>query len=643
MGYITKDIAVITEPKNLTLSAAPNFVQFASKPAVKTFLEVAVQVNLIGHGSYGDFTWIPNVYWNSGGTQSANTSFNVTQNIPIDPTKTPTVSVSYAQATAAYHVFKDANGAYISGFGNGGTGGFDTPVYGTFPVPSNARFVSFSWIKPSYGSTAGFRTSVTPTAPVKSVLVLTEPSGAAHIFHGTTVAADVNDNTFYISEDFSDTAENLREAMLNNRWISANFEVRIAAVVQSGVIKNGRTLNIKSKGAGADFNITLVAPNNTANSAYTITWINATSTSGDSISGEAGTVEIELDIYENPLIVTGDGDQPVTAVKIGTQGPNLQKTYAGVPLWFELNALFSQYGGFNLPSASGWFDSGTLRAYRFAAKVRAVNSFTFYQSNALYVLTGYGRPSEDLDLNDYVLGSGDLKLLTNKPRTPYVRGQTEYLNFIFKTEVNPSAPKMQMRAVYKAYSTSDVFLGELVGPQIIQPDRPQVCTFVLDIDALIDAYPTAGIVRVSLSRDGVIVSNTQEYTVRPDGLHDLEQVSFINRLGGWDSFNFEKAKREEIKPDSDTFNKNVTPSFKRGDSIETVYRTTLEESTTIEGAPVSDAVAEWLKELAAANVVINGDGYYIIKDEFTLNTSPNSQNMQTPTLKYRLSETYTNG
>lgn len=532
MGYITKDIAVITEPSTLSLSAAPNFVQFASKPAVKTFLEVNVKVNILNSAT---------------------------------------------------------------------------------------------------------------DVPLKTVLILTEPSGAVHIFRGTTNAAEVSDSIFFVSSDKSDTAENLREAMLNNRWISANFEIRIAAIPVGANFTNGDTLNIKSKGTGTDFNITLAAPNNTANVAYTITWVSATSTSNDSISGEAGTVEIELDVYENPVIPLDGNDQPTTPVKLGTTGPNLQKTYAGVPLWFELNALFSQYGGFNLPSATGWFNAGTLRAYRFAAKVRAANSFTFYQSNALYVLTGYGRPSEEIDLSTYILGAASLKLLTNKPRTPYVKGQKEFLNFIFKTDLVPTIITADICAVYRAYSTSDVYMGDWFGPSIAIPEGPQVCTNVLELDTVIALYPTAGIIRVALALGGVIISNDLEYTIRPECLHDLEQVSFINRLGGWDSFNFEKLKREEIKPDSDTYNKNITPSFKKGDSVETVYKTSLENTIIIDGAPVSDAVAEWLKELAAANVVINGDGYYIITEEFTLNTSPNSKNMQVPTFKYKLSETYTNG
>lgn len=533
MGYITKDIAIITEPSILTLSAAPNFVQFASKPAIKTFLEATLKLNI------------------------ANTATLV---------------------------------------------------------------------------------------PFKTLLSLTEPSGAVHTFRGSTVPAEVGGSTYFVSADKSDTAENLREAMLNVRWISANFEITIPTSFTAAGFVNGDTLNIKSKGAGADFNFTLAAPNNAADVAYTIIWINATSSSNDSISGEAGTVEIELDVYETPNAFLGADDAPTVASRLGTLGPALQKTYAGVPLWFELNALFAQYGGFNLPPAAGWFNTGTIRAYRFAAKVRAINSFAFYQSNVLFVLNGYGRASEKLDLSTYIFGAPALKLLTNKPRTNYVRGQKEYLNFIFKDERrgDTTVPDYAVRVIYRAFSTSDVYLGVVYGPTISRANLNIVNTCVLNIDAVLDAFPKVGIVRAGLALDTVRISNDLEYTIRPEGLHELAQVSFINRLGGWDAYNFERLKRDEVKPDSETFNKNVTPSFKKGDSKETVYKTTLGNTLTIEGAPVDDATAEWLKELAAANTVIDGDGYYIIKDEFTLSVTSTSKNMQVPTIKYRLSETYTN-
>lgn len=46
MGYLTKDIAEITEPKLISLSGVPNFVQFANKPlGEKTYQELMIEVN----------------------------------------------------------------------------------------------------------------------------------------------------------------------------------------------------------------------------------------------------------------------------------------------------------------------------------------------------------------------------------------------------------------------------------------------------------------------------------------------------------------------------------------------------------------------------------------------------------------------
>ena len=135
-----------------------------------------------------------------------------------------------------------------------------------------------------------------------------------------------------------------------------------------------------------------------------------------------------------------------------------------------------------------------------------------------------------------------------------------------------------------------------------------------------------------------LMSNDLEYTIRPECLHVLRQFSFLNRLGGWDAFNFDASIKDEIKPRIETYNKTVTPLFQKGDSIETVYTTTLANTFTIEGAPVTDDVATWLKELAAARVILDNDGNYIIIEDFTLQVTGANKNMQKPTIKYRLSE-----
>jgi len=519
MGYTSKDIAIITEPKTVSLSNSPNFVTFASKPAVKTYLEATVKINAL---------------------------------------------------------------------------------------PS------------------------TPTLGAATIIRVTEPSGEVHEFHGTTDPDEVSGAVFLVSATKSDTAENLRQAILTNRWINANFSVIIPATWAGGALINGETLNIKSKGAGAAFIITITAPNNTADVAYTIAFVSATSTNNDSISGEESTAEIELDIYASPAVSLGEDDRPLTAAKIGTYATSLQKTYAGVPAWFELNALNAQYGGYNVPPASGWFNTGTARVFRFAAKVRGDNSFTFYQSNALFVINGYAKPSENMDLTPYIYEDTPIQLLTNKPRTDYVRGQKEYLNFIFKK----GRATGDLRIAYRVYSTSDLYLGVMYFNTVSVATLAVVNTCVLSIDAVLDAYPKAGILRVSLARGEVLISSDLEYNIRPDSLHDLKAFSFVNKLGGWDSFNFNTKLKNDIKPEQDTYTKTLTPDFKRGESLETVYSVTVSDTYTAEGAPVSDEVALWIKELAAAKIVLDDEGNYIIKEDFTISVTAASKNMQVPTLKY---------
>jgi hypothetical protein len=167
-------------------------------------------------------------------------------------------------------------------------------------------------------------------------------------------------------------------------------------------------------------------------------------------------------------------------------------------------------------------------------------------------------------------------------------------------------------------------------------------TCVLDIDTVLDAYPKTGIIKVSLARGSSIISNDLEYYILPDCLHTLQQMTFLNRLGGWDNFNFDADITDEIKPSNTTFNKTITPAYQIGDSQETVYSTSLANPFTIVGAPVSDSVADWLKELAAARVLLNNNGEYIIIEDFELKKDPKTKNMHIPTIKFRLSENYTN-
>lgn len=527
MGYVSKNIADITEPKIVTLVGLPNFVKFASKAHTSKKLEVNITVKL-------------------------------------------------------------------------------TPI---------------------------------PSASTISVIKIVDPTGAVHTFSGTTDASAVGGNIFYISVTPSDTAENLRLALLSDRWIATNFDIVIPFIWQGGNVTNGTVLNIKSKGAGKEFNVQITAPNDTTKTAYTFSWVNQTSVNGDTISGENSTAEIEVDVYTNTGIFLGEDDRAITAERLGTPVTSLQKTYAGNPIWFELNSIFSNSIGYNRPASAGWFNAGTIKDIRFVAKVKAVNSYPFYQSNVLYVLNGNAPLNNQPDLDKYIYNDSSVKLLTNKPRTNYIRGQKAYLNFILSDPLRSlNTDNYELRVAYRVYTQSGRYLATEYAHNVKRLSLNIVNTCVLDIDAVLNKWPTAGLIKVALARGNALISNDLEYIILPDCLHTLRQFSFINALGGWDCFNFDAASKTDLKQSTETFNKTVTPDYTTVDSVETAYTSDVEKTFTVESAPVSDEVAEWLEELAAAIPVFDGEGRYIIKEEFTLQLTADKKNMQRATIKYRLSE-----
>lgn len=519
MGYKTKDIADITEPKIVTLSGLPNFVTFSSKEKTVQFLELNLTVLL------------------------------------------------------------------------------------------------------------------TPTTSRLALLKLVDPTGAVHSFTGTTDITAVGGSTFYVSEDTSETTENIRQALLSDKWVASNFDIVAPFVWQNNKPTNGSKINIKSKGVGSEFNISLSAPYDIAGNAYIFNWVRPASNSGDTISGESSTVQIELDVYTDTGVFLGEVDKAETPQKMGKPLISLQKTYAGTPIWFELNAIFANSIGYNRPASTGWFNPGTLKDLRFVAKVKGANSYPFYQSSVLYILRGSADIDEAPEMEDFVYDNKTVKLLTNKPTTTYVRGQKAFLNFILK---RVTGDNYELNVAYRVYSSSGRYLATEYAHPVKQSNLNTINTCVLDIDAVLDKWPTAGRVKVALARNGSFISNDLEYEILPACLHSLRQFSFINMLGGWDCFNFDAALKTDLKQTTETYIKTITPNYRKGDSIETAYTSDVEQSYTVESAPLKDDVTDWLKELAAATVILDGDGRYVIKEDLTIQKTADKFNMQKAVIKYRL-------
>lgn len=396
--------------------------------------------------------------------------------------------------------------------------------------------------------------------------------------------------------------------------------------------------------------------------------------------------ELTLSGLPNWIQLQGNGysNEAEIAVEVKDGGGKhivtLQKSLTGAIVWFDLNAVFRSYNRYNvLAESPGWFETGTSHTYQVVVSVTDAGvTEQVYKSDIMQVLQGWGASSEDNDRAGYQYNSGSFKLLSNKPATYYVRGQKEFLNFaagVPRLSASPTSVTIPtaggsvsvriesnitwvieggsravrlsvqngLRVAYEAYTNSGVYLGTYYGQDCPDYSACTVNTCLLNIDAVLDLYPGAGVVRVALAYGETVLSNKLEYLIRPTGLHKLRPVYFVNRLGGWDAFNFDAPVKEDISNEIDTYNRSLTPSYTKGDSLEAVARTTLKNTYTIEGAPISDAVAHWLKELAMSRIVLDGDGNYIIIEEFKLTVDPENCDMQIPTIKYRLSETYVNG
>lgn len=518
MGYITKNIAQITEPARVSLSGRPNFVQFASLAAGKQIIDLLLRV----------------------------------------------------QATQS------------------------TPV-------------------------------------AQTVLRLFESGGTLHEIRGTTDINAVGGTVFYIAPDPADTAENLRQTFLSIPWVAANFEIRVPAVEQAGNYVNGSTLHIAGKGAGEDFRLVLTAA--PGQNAYVFDWRSSTSNDGDTIKGNASAVDIELDVYENPAFFLEAPDPPTTDAALGSLALTMQKTYAGTPVWFDLNGAFAKYGGYNLPGL-GWFNTGTAKAFRFIAKVRGATAQNFYISNVLYALNGYAAQAMD----EYVLRSADAKLLSNAPAVDYRRGQRAYINVLLSAAV-AAAPNV-LTVGYSVYSRSGEFVNTVFRQATPAASLAVATSVRLELDAVLDQFPNAGEVHAFIARDASQLTTAQVFTIRPECLHDLADFTFLNSLGGWDVFNFDAPINNETRRDAETYRRTVTPTLIGGP--EYVYRVEIDDEYSVESSPVSDEVAIWLKELAASTVVLAPNGRQIIITDLVLSKTAADAGLHVPTMRFRYNETYNN-
>lgn len=266
----------------------------------------------------------------------------------------------------------------------------------------------------------------------------------------------------------------------------------------------------------------------------------------------------------------------------------------------------------------------------------------------MYVLNGYDYTLNNNDLTDYVydtLYPTVIKPLTNAPDKNYVIGQTEYFNFILSDaqhNINIS-PEFNFGLSYRYYTPSGEYIMTINRQDKNRKQMYVVNTIQLnpDIETVEkNTNKTVGSFTVALNKDNTPISEELKYNVVPECLNRTNEFAFLNRLGGWDSFNFGGTWSTEFKTDVSTIYKTLLPDYKISSEIESVFKKEVEEQFVIQSDMVDYETVEWLRELAASKVVYELDTLrYVIVDDLTLKYNDDEDTYQVE-MKYHFSDNF---
>lgn len=450
---------------------------------------------------------------------------------------------------------------------------------------------------------------------------------------GTQTKENVNSNTYFISKQLNITAQNIRNCLMQNDFLSGNYNISIPYKDQ----KFGNIIHISPRHQNVTQNIKI----SSSNPEFISITGEIEKPIGDSIFKNSANASIELEVYTNTGSLLGENKFPEES--LGTYMTTLRKSYHGQALWFDLNALIANRNTYSnaFLNANGWCDADTATDYRFIARrFDGVNHEPFYLSDVLFSITGYNRNLEKNDLESYIYNAQTkniVKPLTNQPTLFHTKGQTQYFNFILSDE-NRIA-NHQTGITYKLYSQSRVLLAEKT---IVSQGKnlAVVNTIKLALDEIIKGYEKVGEVEVYLNVAGEIKSSPLTFRILPECLYRVNDFAFLNALGGWNSFNFGGDERTDFKASSTNIFKTHTPNHNISSEIESVYSQDVNEQFSVKTMPIDAKTVEWLKEMSASIAVYElSSKRYIIVDE--MNIRPNSKDeLFEVEMKYRYSDSF---
>lgn len=488
--------------------------------------------------------------------------------------------------------------------------------------------------------------------PEQTVITFIQLSdGTKKTFRGTNNKNNVGNNIFYLDTDRTIVARNLAECIKKDSWFNANFDIEVPFNYNGTIVSNGNTINIISKGGGSKYTFSASTYDNTFCSTAGTPSV---STNNDSFDNGNGNTSIELEIYKDNGIFLGVSDIP-DSNSLGTYVTTLSKFYYKDNVWYDTNAIASKMLGYSnsFLNTEDWTDAGTMMEYRYIARLNNSSSIVpFYISNVLYVINGYDYTLNENNISDYIYSVDDNNVvypLTNNRFRNYINGQSEYFNFILNdsNHNNSIDDEFNFELLYKYYTYSKDFIASVEKSSKSRMSMNMVNTIKVntDIDTIENKYnKTVGYIEVFLIKgDGNEISYPICYDVAPECLNEIKSFAFLNRLGGWDSFNFNGVTKTDFNPkDVKTLYKTQLPDYNISSEVESVYSKTNEEYYTVTSSVIDYTTMDWLRELADSKVVYEVNSKrYVIVDEMKMEYNDDDNSFQV-SMKYHYSGRYNN-
>lgn len=469
------------------------------------------------------------------------------------------------------------------------------------------------------GARTRFRASVRVQSPTPlSPLVAMDAEGNSYSVRGVIDRDEVGRGTFLIVSSPADTAANLAEALRGIDWIDERYVVGVP--VAPAAQADTAEVRLEARAAGAAHNLAFEQSRN-----WVVT-IEQTGADGDALLAAAGegTARIDVDLYS----VDADADDAPLLT--------LSKSYAGDPVWFDINAAVAAPRTYRPPqTAPGVFEAATVRGLRAVAHLGGVINTRIYVGDALHVIHGDGSLAVGGDLSAYVVGPGPGRLLSDAPARPWTPDTPLYVNAL----IGPAAYENEAPLYFRidAFDAGGGYVGEVLSPVV--PRTLRVATWSVDTEAL-EGLVARGARRLhaTMGQAGAAMSDALWWDVADPCLRTVWPVTFLNRLGGWEVYDFGAAPESTYDVSPETYERTVQPGFRRGDSVEAVYDAGLTRTRKLVSPPVSPAVGRWLAELAASPAVFDPEGDALVVTGFTLTVADEGRDLVRPELEYHLSE-----